>query len=155
MRKGRNYYVYTEDGWRTASREEWTAWAKAGKRGSINQIVGVFGSAKSRSWVMVSTGPSNRKNRAAGEWESRVWDEGEIDLVNPSYCCGSVEAIEAMHARALSNARQWRRNYVERPVHYSENILWLVGEEGYDPRYLAKNPDFAVDYFEEDPRDDD
>ena len=146
MRKGRNYNVYTEDGWRTASREEWAAWAKAGKRGSINQIVGVFGSAGDRSWVMVSTGPSNRKNRAAGEWESLVLDIYEIDLVNPSYCCGSVEAIEAMHAQALSNARQWMRNYVERVPHYSWNIL---REEGSDPRYLAKTIDFAVDYFEE------
>ena len=88
MRKGRNYSIYTEDGWRTASREEWAAWAKAGKRGSINQIVGVFGTAVDRSWVMVSTGPSNRKNRAGGEWESLVLDIYEVDLVNPSYCCG-------------------------------------------------------------------
>ena len=155
MRKGRNYYVYTEDGWRTVNREEWAAWAKTGKRASIVQVVGVIGPAKYCNLVQVCTGLSNRRNRASGEWESRVWDDREIDLVNPSYCRGSIEEIEAMHARALSNARQWRRNYVERPVHYSENILWLVGEEGYDPRYLAKNPDFAVDYFEEDRQDDD
>ena len=30
--------------------------------------------------------------------------------------------------------------------HYSGNLL---GEEGSDPRYLAKSYDFVVDYFEE------
>jgi hypothetical protein len=83
---------------------------------------------------------------------SRVWDGDLVDLVNPLYCRGSLEEIEAMHARALSNARAFMRNYVERPIHYSENLL---GEEGSDPRYLAKSYDFVVDYFEEDRQNDD
>ena len=49
-----------------------------------------------------------------------------------------------MHAKALSNARQFLRNYIERPIPYWENIV-----NGSDPRYLAKTPDFAVEYFEE------
>jgi hypothetical protein len=36
------------------------------------------------------------------------------------------------------------RNYVERGIPYWQNIL-----DGTDPRYLAKNCDVAVDYFEE------
>ena len=76
-----------------------------------------------------------------------MWDGDGIDLVNPSYCSGgSIEEIEAMHGKALSKARAFMRNYVERVPHYSWNLL---GEEGSDPRYLAKTYDFAVDYFEE------
>ena len=147
----REYSIYSKrDGWKDlVSRGEWATWVKAGKRGSINQIVGWFRSAGISSWwLMVSTGPSNRKNRAAGEWESRVLDSCEIDLVNPSYCRGSVKEIEAMHGRAVSNARKWLRNYVERPIHYSENILTRR-----DPLHLAKTPDFEVDYFDEDEDD--
>jgi hypothetical protein len=66
------------------------------------------------------------------------------------YCRGSIEAIEALHARALSDARQFLRNYVERPIPYWENIL-----SGSDPLHLAKTPDFEVDYFEEDEDDKD
>jgi hypothetical protein len=143
MKKGRNYDVY-KGVWIAASKREWATWVKAGKRGSINQIVGVFGSGENRSWVMVSTGPSNRKNRAAGEWESLVLDIYEIDLVNPSYCRGSIEEIEAMHGQAVSKARAFIRIFVDRVPHYSENI-----EKATDPRYLAKTYDFAVDYFEE------
>ena len=79
-----------------------------------------------------------------------MWDCELIDLVNPLYCQGSIEAIEAMHAKALSKARQFLRNYVERPIPYWENLI-----DGADPRYLAKTPDFAVDYFAEDIEDDD
>jgi hypothetical protein len=145
MHKRREYNIYSKtDGWKRVSYSEWATWVIAGKRGSIFQIVGRFEPAGIRNFVQVCTGPSNRKFRPAGEWESRVWDGDLVDLVNPMYCRGSIEAIEAMHAKALSNARQFLRNYVERPVHYTENIV-----EGTDPRYLAKTPDFAVDYFEE------
>ena len=118
------YNIYSEnDGWKDlVSRGEWASWVRAGKRGSINQIVGWFGTSGNLSWIMVSTGPSNRWQCAAGEWESLVLDHFEIDLVNPSYCRGSVKEIEAMHGRAVSNARKWLRNYVERPIHYSENM---------------------------------
>ena len=75
-----------------------------------------------------------------------MWDGDLVDLVNPLYCRGSPEEIEAMHARALSHARAFMCSYVERVPHYSWNTL---GEEGSDPRYLAKTIDFAVDYFEE------
>jgi hypothetical protein len=88
-------------------------------------------------------GFSNRKNRFKAEWERRVWDVYRIDVVNPAYCRGSAEEIETMHGR-VSNARLFIRRYVERPIHYSENI---VTES--DPRYLAKTIDFAVAYFEE------
>jgi hypothetical protein len=128
---------------------EWTAWVKTGKRASLVQVLGTFG--KDGNFLQVCTGLSTRRNRPTGEWESRVWDGDLVDLVNPLFCRGSIEEIEAMHARALSSARQWMRNYVERPVHYSENML---GEEGSDPRYLAKSCDFAVDYVEEDDEDD-
>jgi hypothetical protein len=146
MKKGRRYNIYTKkDGWKIVSHGEWAAWVKARKRASIVQVLGVFGRVEDRNFLQVCTGLSKRKKRTAGEWESRIWDAEAIDLVNPSYCPGSIEQIEAMHARALSNARQFLRNYIERPVPYWENIL-----DGADPRYLAKTPDFAVDYFEED-----
>lgn len=142
----REYSIYSKrDGWKDlVSRGEWATWVKAGKRGSINQIVGWFGTSGNLSWIMVSTGPSNRWQCAAGEWESLVLDHFEIDLVNPSYCRGSVKEIEAMHGRAVSNARKWLRNYVERPIHYSENILPRA-----DPLHWAKPPDFEVNYYEE------
>ena len=50
-----------------------------------------------------------------------------------------------MHGRALSNARAFMRNYVERVPHYSWNILY--GEEGSDPRYLAKNDRLCCGLF--------
>jgi hypothetical protein len=152
MSKRREYNIW-KDGWVAVNYDEWVAAVKTGNRASIVQILGRFGA--DRNFLQVCTGLSNRRNHPPGEWESRVRDCYLIDLVNPLYCRGSIEAIEAMHARALSIARQWRRNYVERPVHYSENLLGLFGEEGCDPRYLAKNPDFAVDYFEEDRENDD
>jgi hypothetical protein len=117
---------------------------KTGKRASIVQVLGRFG--EDRNFLQVCTGLSNRRNRPPGEWESRVWDGDLVDLVNPLYCRGSIKEIEAMHARALSKARAFIRNYVERVPHYSWNLL---GEKGSDPRYLAKTPDFGVDYFEE------
>jgi hypothetical protein len=140
------YNIYSaKDGWKNlVSRGEWASWVKAGKRGSINQIVGWFGTSGNLSWILVSTGPSNRWHCAAGEWESLVLDHVEIDLVNPSYCCGSIKEIEAMHGQAVSNARKWLRNYVERPIHYSENMLTRA-----DPLHLAKSPDFQVNYYEE------
>ena len=151
IHKRREYNVYNEKaGWKRVSYSEWTTWVIAGKRGSIVQIAGTFWPAGIRNFCQVCTGPSNRKYRPAGEWESRVWDCELIDLVNPLYCQGSIEAIEAMHAKALSNARRFLRNYVERPIPYWENLI-----DGADPRYLAKTPDFAVDYFEEHIEDDD
>ena len=145
--KHREYNTYSKrDGWKTGvSHTEWIASVKARKRASIVQVVGVFGPAEYGNFLQVCTGLSNRKNRLMGEWESRVWDAYEIDVVNPSYCRGSAEEIEAMLGRAVSNARLFIRRYVERPIPYWENIL-----DGTDPRYLAKTPDFAVDYFEED-----
>jgi hypothetical protein len=110
--------------------------------------VGTFGPAEYDNFVQVCTGLSHRRNRAAGEWESRIWDCELIDLVNPLYCQVSIQEIEAMHAKALSNARKFLRNYVERPIPYWENIV-----EGTDPRFLAKTPDFAVEYFEEEPEE--
>ena len=148
MSKRREYNIW-KDGWVTASYDEWVAAVKTGNRASIVQVLGRFG--ENRNFLQVCTGPSNRRNHPKGEWESRVWDGDLVDLVNPLYCRGSLEEIEAMHARALSNARAFMRNYVERPIHYTENLL---GEEGSDPQYLAKNYDFAVDYFEEDREDD-
>jgi hypothetical protein len=168
--KRREYDIYSrKDGWKIVSYSEWATWVIAGKRACIVQIAGAFGAyeigktfgyhgfvrrdlrlggsipcIRNCKSVRVYTGPSNRKNRAAGEWESRVFDDEEIDLANPSYCQGSIEEIEAMHAKALSSARQFLRNYVERPIPYWQNIL-----DGTDLRYLAKTPDFAVDYFEE------
>jgi hypothetical protein len=143
--KRREYNIYSKtDGWKRVSYSEWATWVIAGKRGSIVQTVGSFRPAGIRNFLQVCTGPSNKKNRLPDEWESRVWDCELIDLVNPLYCRRSIEAIEAMHAKALSNARQFLRNYIERPIPYWENIL-----DGADPRYLAKTPDFAVDYFEE------
>jgi hypothetical protein len=151
MHKRREYNICNrKNGWKRVSYSEWTSWVTAGKRGSIVQIAGTFWPAGIRNFCQVCTGPSNRKNRLPDEWESRVWDSELIDLVNPLYCRGSIEAIEAMHAKALSNARQFLRNYVERPIPYWENIL-----NGSDPRYLAKTPDFAVEYFEENIEDDD
>jgi hypothetical protein len=126
------------------SYDEWVAAVKTGNRASIVQVLGRFG--ENRNFLQVCTGPSNRRNHPKGEWESRVWDGDGIDLVNPLYCRGSIEEIEAMHARALSKGRAFIRSYVERPIHYSWNIL---GEKGSDSRYLAKTIDFAVDYFEE------
>jgi hypothetical protein len=149
MRKGRNYNVWKDGDWAMVSFCEWVASVKAGQRASIVQVLGTFG--ENRNLLQVCTGPSNRRNHPKGEWESRVWDSDLVDLVNPLYCRGSPEEIQAMHARALSNARAFMRNYVERPVHYSENLR----DEGSDPRYLAKSYDFAVDYFEEEPEDDD
>jgi hypothetical protein len=150
IHKRRKYEIYsTKDGWKIVSYSEWSAWVMAGKRASIVQIVGAFGPAQIVcNRVQVYTGASNRKNRAAGEWESHVWDDQLIDLANPSYCRRSIEEILAMHAKALSSARQFLRNYVERPIPYWQNI-----DDGTDPRYLAKTPDFAVDYFEEEPDD--
>jgi hypothetical protein len=143
MRKGRNYDVY-EGVWRAASKREWAAWVKAGKSASISQAVGVFGS--NNELLRVCTERFRVKGHPAGEWASRICDWEVIDLLNPLYCPpGSTpEEIEAMHAQALSKARAFVRSYVERDVHYSENI-----EEATDPRYLAKTCDFAVDYFEE------
>ena len=127
MSKRREYNIW-KDGWVAVNYDEWVAAVKTGNRASIVQILGRFG--KDRNFLQICTGLSNRRNHPPGEWESRVWDCYLIDLVNPLYCRGSIEAIEAMHARALSIARQWRRNYVGRPVHYSENLLGVFGEEG-------------------------
>ena len=93
---------------------------------------------------MVSTGPSNRWRCAAGEWESLVLDHFEIDLVNPSYCRGSIKEMEAMHGQAVSNARRWLRSSAESTIHYSENMLTRA-----DPLHWAKSPDFGVNYYEE------
>jgi hypothetical protein len=149
--KHREYNIYSKkDGWKRVSHGEWAAWVRAGNRASLVQVVSGFGPVEYRNFLQVCTGPSNRRNRAAGEWESRVWDAQGVDLVNPLYCPGSIEEIDALHGRALSNARKFLRNYVERPIPYWENIL-----NGSDPRYLAKTPDFAVEYFEENIEDDD
>jgi hypothetical protein len=119
---------------------------RLGKKADIWQVVGFFRTDTESEWVQVLTGRSLRKGRAPGEWQSRVCDSFEIDLVNPLYCRGVLEAIETMHGAAVAQARSWLRNYVPRAADYSENILTAA-----DPACLAKSPDFHVDYYEADP----
>ena len=152
MRKGRNYDVYESEGPRAASKREWAAWVTAGKKARISQAVGVFGSDNEP--LEVYTIRFRMSGRPPGEWVSRAIDRWAIDLITPLYCPprSTPEEIEAMHAQALSKARAFLGSYVERPIHYSENIL---GEEGSDPRYLAKAYDFKVDKSEEEEEEED
>ena len=147
MKRKMKYYSISRGknaAWEETSQNEWAVFVRAGKLACISEIAGWFKTLGGNSWVQICTGRSFRKNRLPGEWETRVWDHFEFDLVNPSYCRGSLAEIKAMHARGLSRARQWIRNYVERNRHYSENIF-----SASDPSHLAKSPDFEVDYFEE------
>jgi hypothetical protein len=72
----------------------------AGQAANIWQVIGFFKTGWSTEFVQVFTGRSFRKGRLPGEWESRVPDGERIDLVNPLYCRGVLEAIEAMHVAA-------------------------------------------------------
>jgi hypothetical protein len=150
MRKGRNYYVYDSEGKTAASQKEWAACVRAGKKGMIRQVVGVF--ASKNLLLEVFTVVYQMIGRPRNEWVSRAIDLLVIDLINPLFCpVGSTpEQIEAMHAQAVSKARAFLRIYVERSVHYTDNMV-----EGRDLRYLARTYDFAVDNFEEEREDED
>jgi hypothetical protein len=151
MKKGslqsrlRRYSIVREGSelWKDVGYREWADFVRLGKPACISQIIGFFKTGWSTEFVQVCTGRSFRKGRLPGEWESRVWDGYDIDLVNPLYCRGVLEAIEAMHGAAVAQARSWLRKYVPREVDYSENILSAA-----DPWCLAKSPDFEVRYFE-------
>jgi len=129
--------------WKVVGYREWADFVQLGKPACIWQIIGSFRRDIGSEFVQVCTGRSFRKGRSPGEWESRVWDSLETDLVNPLYCRGVPDAIEAMHGAAVAQARSWLRKYVPREVDYSENILSAA-----DPWCLAKSPDFEVRYFE-------
>jgi hypothetical protein len=150
MRKGRNYYVYESEGKRTTSQREWAACVRAGKKGMIRRVVGVLGSKN--LLLEVFTVVYQMIGRPRNEWVSRAIDFLAIDLINPLSCpVGSTPSqIEAMHAEAASKARAFLCIYVERSVHYTDNIV-----EGRDPRYLAKTYDFAVDNFQVERKDED
>ena len=150
MRKGRNYYDYTSEGKRAVSQREWAACVRAGEKCMIRQVIGVFGSKN--LLLEVFTVVYQMIGRPEKEWVSRAIDFMAIDLINPLFCpVGSTpKKIETMHAQAVSRARKFLLIYVERSVDYTENIV-----EGWDPRYLAKTYDLAVDNFQVEREDQD
>jgi hypothetical protein len=79
-----------------------------------------------------------------GEWESRVWDNSEIDLVAPAYCQGWLDEVNKMHGASVRNARAWLRNYVTRSTCYGYN---LDGGPGFDDRYFPNSPDGKVEWI--------
>jgi hypothetical protein len=120
----RRYSIVREGSelWKVVGYREWADFVQLGKPACIWQIIGSFRRDIGSEFVQVCTGRSFRKGRSPGEWESRVWDSLETDLVNPLYCRGVPDAIEAMHGAAVAQARSWLRKYVPREVDYSKTF---------------------------------
>jgi hypothetical protein len=87
-KKMKRYYISRgkNDVWEETSHSEWAVFVQAGKLACINEIAGCFKTLGENSWVQICTGRSFRKNPLPGEWETHVWDDVQIDLVNPSLC---------------------------------------------------------------------